>query len=58
MHEAGHSQLVLWGNPEGFSGEAGAGIQGGGTHVHPWLIYVHVSQKPPQYCKVINLQLK
>ena len=29
-----------------------------GTHVHPWLIHVNVWQKPPQYCKVINLQLK
>ena len=26
--------------------------------VHPWLIYVNVWQKPPQYCKVISLQLK
>ena len=29
-----------------------------GTHVHPWLIHVNVWQKPPQYCKVISLQLK
>ena len=29
-----------------------------GTHVHPWLIHLNVWQKPPQYCKVINLQLK
>ena len=28
-----------------------------GTHVHPWLIHVNVWQKPPQYCKVISLQL-
>ena len=28
------------------------------THVHPWLIHVDVWQKPPQYCKVISLQLK
>ena len=27
------------------------------THVHPWLIHVNVRQKPPQYCKVISLQL-
>lgn len=26
--------------------------------VHPWLIHVNVSQKPPQYCKVVILQLK
>ena len=29
-----------------------------GTRVHPWLIYVNVWQKPPQYCKVTSLQLK
>ena len=28
------------------------------THVHPWLIHVNVWQKPLQYSKVINLQLK
>ena len=28
------------------------------THVHPWLIHVDLWQKPPQYCKVISLQLK
>ena len=27
------------------------------THVHQWLIHVNVWQKPPQYCKVISLQL-
>ena len=34
------------------------GVSGWGTHVHPWLIHVNVWQKPPQYCKVISLQLK
>ena len=29
-----------------------------GTHVYPWPIHVVVWQKPPQYCKVIFLQLK
>ena len=28
------------------------------SYVHPWLIHVSVWQKPPQYCKVISLQLK
>ena len=58
MHEAGHSKPVLWDNPEGGGGE-GAGRRGqdGETHVHPWLIHVDVWQKPPQYCKVIILQL-
>ena len=59
MHEAGHSKLVLWDNPEGWGGEGGGrGVQDGGTHVHPWLIHVNVWQKPPQYCEVISLQLK
>ena len=33
------------------------GGSGWGTHVNSWLIHVHVCQKPPQYCKVIGLQL-
>ena len=50
---------LLWGSPEGWGGEGGGtGVQNGGTHVHPWLIHVDVWQKPPQYCKVISLQLK
>ena len=57
--EAGHSKLVFWDNPEGWGEgrEVGGGfrIQG---HVNPWLIHVDVWQKPPQYCKVIILQLK
>ena len=59
MHEAGHPKLVLWDNPEGWGGEGGwSGVQDGGTHVHPLLIHVNVWQKPPQYYKVISLQLK
>ena len=30
---------------------------GWGIHVNPWLIHDNVWQKPPQYCKVISLQL-
>ena len=30
----------------------------GWGHITPWLIHVNVWQKPPQYCKAINLQLK
>ena len=30
---------------------------GWGPRVNPWLIHVNVWQKPPQYCKVISLQL-
>ena len=58
MHEAGHSKLALWDNPEGWGGEGDGKWEGGsgwGTHVHPWLIHVDVWQKPPQYCKVISL---
>ena len=35
MHEVGHSQPVLWDNPEGWGGEeAGRVVQDGGTHAH------------------------
>ena len=59
MHEAGHSKLVLWENPEGWGGEGGGRVvQDGGTHEHLWLIHVAIWQKRSQYCKVIILQLK
>ena len=45
----------LWGMGWGERWEGGSGW---GTHAHPWLIHVNVWQKPPQYCKVINLQFK
>ena len=41
---------------DGMRSEVGGRSQWG-THVHPWLIHVNVRQKPPQYCKVISLQL-
>ena len=59
MHETGHSKLVHWDSPEGWDGEGGGrGLRDEGKHIHPWLIHVNVWQKPPQYCKVISLQLK
>jgi len=59
MQETGHSEPVLWDNPEGCRREKdGSGVQDWGTYIHPWLIHVNVWQKPPQYCKVISLQLK
>ena len=62
MHEVGHSKLVHGDDPEGWDGKGGCGEQGvdlgWGTHVHPWMIHVIVWQKPPQYSKVISLQLK
>ena len=58
MHEAGHSKPVHWDNLEEWDGgEVGGGLRMG-AHVHPWLIHANVWQKPPQYCKVISLQLK
>ena len=59
MHETGRSGPVHWDNPEGWDGVGGSrrGFQDGG-HIPPWLIHVNVWQKPPQYCKVISLQLK
>ena len=59
MRETGCSGLVHWDDPEGWDGEVDGweGGSGWGTQ-HPWLIHVTVWQKPPQYCKVISLQLK
>ena len=59
MHETGLSKLVHWDNPEGWDG-VGGGREAleQGTQVHLWLIHVDAWQKPPQYCKVISLQLK
>ena len=58
MHEAGHSQPVLWDNPEGWGGEGdGRGVQDGGTHVHTWLIHVDVWQRPPQYCSYPSIKI-
>ena len=39
---------------DGVGREVGGG-SGWGTHVNPWLIHVHVWQKPLQYCKAISL---
>ena len=59
MHETGCSNPAHWNHPEGWDGEGGGiGVKDWGTHVHPWLIHVNVWQKPPQYCKVISLQLQ
>ena len=58
MYETGCSGLVHWDDPEGWDGEGGGkGVQDG-EHIHPWLIYVNVWQKPLQYGQVISLQLK
>ena len=46
------------GRPRGI-GWRGRQERGSGwrTHVNPWLIHVNGWQKPPQYYKVISLQL-
>ena len=43
MHEAGHSKLVLWDNPEGWGGEGGGrGIQDGGhTYIRGWFMLMY-----------------
>ena len=46
------------GRPRGIGwGGRWEGGSGWGIHVNPWLIHVNVWQTPPQYCKVISLQL-
>jgi len=58
MHDEGHTKPVLWDNSEGWGREGvRKEIQDGEMDVHPWVIYVDVWQKPPQYCKEIILQL-
>ena len=58
MHEAGTQSRCSGTTQRGGVGrEVGEG-SGWGTQVHTWLIHVDVWQKPPQYCKVISLQLK
>ena len=43
---------------DGMGKEVGGVFRSGWLkHVNPWLIHVHVWQKPLQYCKVISLQL-
>ena len=59
MPESGDTKPRFWDTPVGGGGEGGGkGVQVEGTHVHLWLIHADVWQKPPQYCKVISLQLK
>ena len=53
------TQAGVLGHPEGWGWEGGErGVQNGETQAHPWLIHIDVWQKPPQYSKVISLQLK
>ena len=45
-------------NLEGWDGKGDGRFVREQTHACQWLIHVDVWQKPPQYCKVIILQLK
>ena len=58
MHEAGHSKLLLWDNPEGWGGEGGGGQFRMGNTCAPVTDSFQCMAKPPQYCKLISLQLK
>ena len=54
MQEAEHLKLAPWiTQRNGVRKEVAD--QDVGTHVHPWLNCVDVSQKSPHYCKVISL---
>ena len=58
MHEAGHANLVLGDNPEGWSGrEVGGGFRMGDTCT-PVADACQCMANPPQYHKVISLQFK
>ena len=60
MHEAGHSNSVLWDNPEGWGGEeGGSGVQDRGNTWAPMADSCqYMGKKTPQYYKVIPFQLK
>ena len=58
MHETECSGLVYWDVPGGWDGE-GSGREGqDGEHLYTYGWFMGEWQKPPQYCKVISLQLK
>ena len=59
MNETGCSGLVHWDDPEGWDGVgSGEGVQDG-EHMYTCGGFMfNVWQKPPQYFKVIGLQLK
>ena len=58
MHETGCSGLMHWDDPEGWDGKGGGrGFRMGNTCI-PVTDSCQCMAKPPQYCKVISLQLK
>ena len=58
MHETGCSGLLHWDDPrDGMGREVGGGFRIGKTCT-PMADSCQCMAKPPQYCKVISLQLK
>ena len=58
MHEAGHSKLVLWGNPEGWGGEGGGrGIQEVGGHMYTCDQFMLVYDKNQNIVIIFQLKL-
>ena len=58
MHETGCSGLVHWDDPERWDGERGGREGQDGDTCTPMADSCECMAKPPQYCKVISLQLK
>ena len=59
MYEAEHTKLMLWDNPEGRDREGdGKGAQDWWDTCTPVADSCKCMAKPPQYCKVIIIQLK
>ena len=56
MRQVLRTGALGWPRGMGWGGRWERG-SGWGTHAIPWLIHVHVWQKPLQYYKVISLQL-
>ena len=59
MHKTGHSKPVHWDNPVEWDGEEGGRGVWNGEHMytHSWFMSMY-GKKPPQYYKVLSLQLK
>ena len=58
MHETGCSGLVQWNDPGGWDGAGGGREVKMGNTCTPMADSCECMAKPPQYCKVISIQLK